>query len=292
MVPQENKIKIARNLRKNGHSYSELVNKMKMSKRDIYKLCKDINFSNKGYKRYILKVKGIKKQIKKQEEKITIPKVRILGHLFFDGSLFKQDYHYTIMYINSSYNLVKQFIKDMFKIYGLKPTYFKKEKGVYIDHYRVKYYSKEAYKDLIKYTNSYSTSDVSIKIPDEILKGDINLKKEFIRTFWVDEGSVSIMGKKVSADLKNYNIIKQLGELHQELGLEFNIISYKQGKGTYFKIYLKNNKENLKRFYDYNLFNLSIISKGYFIGYQKKKMLKRFIGTLSQKTKKMGYRYI
>ena len=69
--------------------------------------------------------------------------------------------------------------------------------------------------------------------------------------------------------------MENLGEMHKELGINFNISKYYKKEETYYKLYLKINKENVKRFRKLNLFNKSIASKGEFCGLKKKEILKK-----------------
>lgn len=282
MVTQDTKITRAKILRTDGYSYSEISKRVRMSKRDLLKVCKNIKFSKKGFERYYNKVKGIKRLIKKQKNKLDRRKARIIGHLIFDGFLFKTNYHYCIGYVNSSKELINQFIKDMYYIYRIKPSAIIKEKGKNVYFYRVRYNSKNLYEDLIKYTPSYSTASKSIKIPLQIKQASLDIRKEFIKAFWEDEGSVSLVSRKVNGDLKSYEIITWIGELLKKLGLKYNIINYNQKGGIYYKIYLSIRKENLKLFKSYNLFELSRICKGRYIGYKKSEMLGKLINLVSK----------
>ena len=90
-------------MRKNGYSYREIIKILNVSQRDVIKIAKITSFSKNGKRRYYQEVTGIIKPIKKQKQFLTPAKVRIIGNLLFDGSVFKSKvYHYSIMYVNSS----------------------------------------------------------------------------------------------------------------------------------------------------------------------------------------------
>src|SRR3989344_3026835 len=103
----------ARELRKRGYSYSEIAIKIGKSKRFAWKHAKNVSFTKRGFKRYTKSVTGILKQIKYQLPKLTPQKTRIIGHVLFDGALFRINYHRVVRYVNSSKKLIDQFIKDI-----------------------------------------------------------------------------------------------------------------------------------------------------------------------------------
>ena len=108
----EKKIK---KLRKQGYSYSEIAKLVGRNKKFTWRKSKNVKFSKKGEKRYYENVKGITTRIKPQSKKLTLIKVRVIGHLLFDGSVYApiNSYHKNIMYVNSSKELVNPFIKDI-----------------------------------------------------------------------------------------------------------------------------------------------------------------------------------
>jgi hypothetical protein len=221
-------------LRREGHSYSEISKKTNKSKKFVWRASKDIKFSKKGKKRYHREVKGIPKMIKPQPSKLSPQKVRIIGHLLFDGAVWKgENYNRTIMYVNSSNDLVVQLINDVYKIYGLKPTFIEEK----LNYKKVIFKSKLMFNDLINYFKSYSTSDENIRIPSIIMQGDKKIKIEFLKSFWEDEGSISAIGR-LTGDSKSYNIIHQLKVLMEQFGFDLRICKYSQYTGYMYKIYL------------------------------------------------------
>jgi len=261
-----------KSLRAKGYSYSEISKKVDKSVKFVYYIAKDIKFSKNGKKRYYSNVKGILSQIKPQKSFLTPAKIRIIGHLLFDGTVYKLGYSSIMKYINSSKALINQFTEDVKEVYGINPSAFETLDGVKMACYKVHFSSKKMYDNLIKYFSSYS-SKKNIKIPNIIINAGNNLKIEFLRTFWEDEGSISQNGR-ITADLKNENIIKSLVKLHREFGLNFKLIQYKVYTGKMYKIYLLKNEKNLERFYNLGLFEKSIITHGLNVGKMKKDVLK------------------
>ncbi len=275
------KLQKAVELRKRGQSYTEISNKLMLSKRKVASICKNINFSKSGLKRYKSNVKGILKDIKKQNKELTIRKTRIIGHVLFDGALYKSGYHHVATYINSSYALINQFIDDMKNVYGLFPSSLEKEMGKQVPYYRIKYSSKRLYHDLLKYNWSYSTSTKGLKTPELIVEGSKALKLEFLRAFWEDEGSVSIKNRnKISGDLKSLEILQEIREMLKSLEIDTNISSYKKKGEIYYKLYLKINKKNIRTFKKLKLFDKGIAAKGENAGLKKSEILSRLEATI------------
>ena len=260
-------------LRKEGHSYGEISKIVKRSRKFVWKKSKDVKFSEHGKKRYHREVKGIVNLIKPQNSKLTVSKIRVMGHILFDGMLTKsKEYHKIIRYINSSKELISQFIKDVKEIYGLEPTAFEIEKGLNLPTYKVTFSSKLMYEDLIKYLSSYSTTK-NISLPDSIINANKKLKLEFLRAFFNDEGSISANGR-IMADLKSKNILAQIVNMLKEFDLYFKMITYEDYKGKTYKIYLPKNYKNLRQAYELELFDKSIITHGHNIRRKKLDVLK------------------
>ena len=266
-------IKKIKRLRKKGFSYREIASLVNKSSKFVYSNAKDVKFNRMGEKRYNKEVKGITKKIKNQHHYLTSAKVRIIGHLLFDGTLYKLGYHYCFKYISSSKDLIDQFILDIRKVYGILPSSLEIYDGKKVSNcYKVGFKSKLAFQDLKKYFVSYSTANNKISIPEEIINSKKEIKLEFLKSFFEDEGSISQNGR-IMGDLKSEKIIKQISEILREFGLEFRICKYKQYTGYMWKIYLPKNKKNLEQFYRLNLFEKSTITNGYNIGKKKLEIL-------------------
>ncbi len=267
---------LIRNLRESGYSYTEISKIVGRSKKFVWKQAKDVVFSNNGRRRYFCNVTGIPKQIKLQEQALNHSKARVLAHLFFDGTVFRTGkYHFFIRYINSSKELVDQFLEDMKRVYGVAHSSFEIV-TCKIKCYKISYKSRIVYEDLMLYAPTYSTSNDSAALPQQILNASRGIKIEFLRAFWEDEGSIS-KNRRLMADCKNKTVIMQLAELHKELGFTYGICRYREPTGWMYKLYLLKKKENLERFYRYKLFDKSIVTHGSFIGKRKIEVLKSFL---------------
>ncbi len=246
-------------LRRNGYTFSEISKKTGLNRKVVWRHTHTIPFSKMGSARHE-KLNGIVKQIKGQS-KFTSRKARIISHLFFDGSLFRtkapKSYHRVARYINSSKKLINEFEKDIWFVYGLKPT----SKNFDGKVWRISFSSKKLFEDLSKYSPSYSTSNSLARIPVEIMNGTRKMKLELLRAFWNDEGSISSEGR-LSADTRSKTIMQQLVKLHKEFGFIFNIVKYVDLRRPVYKIYLFKTRKNLEKFVKLQLFTYSIVARG------------------------------
>ena len=161
------------------------------------------------------------KNLKNGFEKLTIAKARIIAHLIGDGSVYQSNHDYNIEYEVKDLESLNSFEKDMLSVYGLKLTKGFKESGFTgkpVPFLRLR--SKLAYEDLLKYS-TYKSEDWKIK--SKILQSSKQIKKEFLKAFFDDEGSVVPEGKK--GIIKLYSINKEGLQQIQKMLLEFNIDS-------------------------------------------------------------------
>ncbi|MBD3252296.1 hypothetical protein GF386_01020 [Candidatus Pacearchaeota archaeon] len=261
-------------MRREGYSYSEISKIIGISRKHAWRIAKDIKFSKEGKGRYHREVKGIPARIKPQKKGLTSPKIRVIGHLLFDGSVWRnpKDYNSTIMYVNGSDELVKQFIDDVDEAYGLKPAFIEENVG----YKRVIFRSKLMLEDLMNYFESYSTSNQNITVPTIIMNGKSKIKIEFLKAFFEDEGSIS-KEWRIMGDSKSKKIIYQVGTLLNEFGFKFRICKYREYTGHMYKLYLHKNKENLILFKKLGLFEKAYVTHGKNKGRKKLDVLKEAI---------------
>src|SRR3989338_2961982 len=116
MIKQEIK-----NLREKGFSYREICRKLNTSYGTVERSCQGVKISEAGLKRLSSLIGGLK-QIKFKDG-LSEAKVRIISNLLFDGAVYiSKGYHYPIMYVNSSKELISQFIEDMREVYHVQPS--------------------------------------------------------------------------------------------------------------------------------------------------------------------------
>ncbi len=159
------------------------------------------------------------KNLKNGFEKLTIAKARIIAHSIGDGTVYRSNHDYNIKYEVKDLESLNSFEKDIISVYGLKLTKGFKNSGITgkpIPFLRLR--SKLAYEDLLKYA-TYNSKDWKIK--DILLASSKEIKREFLKAFFDDEGSVVPQGRKGIIKLYsiNSNGLKQI----QKMLLEFNI---------------------------------------------------------------------
>lgn len=270
MIQQEIKI-----LRREGLSYREICRKLNLSYSTVQRTCFGVKMSKVGMIRHSA-LNGLTKQIKFKKG-LNEAKVRVISNLLFDGAVYiSNGYHYSMMYVNSSKEMIMQFTSDMQEVYHVEPSGFEETET----YQRVKYNSKIIYEDLMRYFQSYSTSNKKCSIPDDIINGPKSFKIILMRAFWENEGSISASGRLV-ADLKSLKVIRQLSKLHNEFGLKHNITRYTEPTGFMYKLFLSKTKENYQRFMNLELFSKAMITKGFNKGKKK-------VGVLKIATNRLG----
>ncbi|MBI2101672.1 hypothetical protein HYT53_03590 [Candidatus Woesearchaeota archaeon] len=161
------------------------------------------------------------KNLKNGFEKLTIAKSRIIAHLIGDGSVYRSNHDYNIKYELKDLESLNYFERDMSSVYGLKLTKGLKESGFTgkpVPFLRLR--SKLAYEDLLKYS-TYKSKDWKIK--SKILQSSNQIKKEFLKAFFDDEGSVVPEGRK--GVIKLYSINKEVLQQIQKMLSDFDVDS-------------------------------------------------------------------
>lgn len=161
------------------------------------------------------------KRPKKNFDKLTKAKVRIVAHLIGDGCVYQYKHNYNIRYEVKDQESLESFEKDILRVYGLSLTKGfnpsgKTKKPIPFLLLR----SKIVFQDLQKYA-SYFSSDWAIK--KIILKSSLQIKKEFLKALFDDEGSVFEQANKGKVRL--YSINKQGLKQIQRILTQFEITS-------------------------------------------------------------------
>jgi len=256
--------------RKEGFSIREICKELRLSYGTVQRTCSNIKMSKKGLK-YYSKLNGLTRNISFKDE-LNETKVRIISNLLFDGAVYNNHYHYSIMYVNSSKELISQFIKGMKKVYSVKPSVFEDNNR----YQRVKYLSKRIYIDLLKYLKTFSTSNEKCEISSIIISNK-SFKQIVLQALWENEGAITKRGDLI-VNLKSENVIKQLSKMHSEFGFKHTVRIKKEvgDYGVSYIIFIIKSKENYKRFIDLKLFSKSIVTRGKNKGKKKIDILKDY----------------
>jgi intein/homing endonuclease len=162
------------------------------------------------------------KKLKKDFEKLTKEKARLIAHLIGDGAYYVTDHAYNLKYEVRDEESLKEFNDDVIKVYGLEPSWFwntSGKTGKLIKFVLLR--SKLAFEDLLRYATTYFSKDWHIK--SSILNSPKSIKREFLRSFSDDEGSVFKQHNKGIIRIYSINLngLKQI----QKMLMEFKILS-------------------------------------------------------------------
>ena len=192
------------------------------------------------------------KKLKSGFEELTKEKSRIIAHSIGDGCVYKNKHDYIIKYEVIDKELLDSFEKDMLKVYGLSLTKGSNpsgKTGKLIPY--VKLRSKLVYEDLLKYSTYFSKD---WKIYSKILTSSKEIKREFLKSFFDDEGSIFEINNRPILRLYSINLegLKQI----QNMLLEFDIkVKEQAGYGLKRNVYALVIKD-LELFYKEIGFNL------------------------------------
>ncbi|HLC54525.1 MAG TPA: hypothetical protein VJK07_02735 [Candidatus Nanoarchaeia archaeon] len=267
------------NLRAGGYSFSEISKISKRSKKYVWKIANGAELTEEGLKRYRNIIRGVVSQIKPQTDIISVAKARIISHIIFDGLICKSGYNSFVRYINSSKELIEQFIRDVEEVYCLNRPNIEVCVEHALPYYRATFSSKPMYEDLLRYIPLDKYEKYSIPIPREILNGESSLKLAFLTSFFTDEGTISNDGR-IMGDLKNELMINQIVSLLNEFGLPFKVIKYEEKNGPIHKIYISKKIQYYQIFYDLDLFKGAIITHGHNLGRRKDAILQMHLEKL------------
>lgn len=193
------------------------------------------------------------KNLKYGFEKLTAAKARVIAHLIGDGCVYKSNNDYNIKYEVKDIESLNSFEKDMLEVYGLELTKGSKPSGFTgkpIPFLRLR--SKLAYQNLLKYS-TYNSKDWSIK--KELLESRREIKKEFLKALFDDEGSVILKGGKGETRLYSINLegLKQIQKMLLEFSIDTTIYAGYGFKRNVYAIIIK----DLAKFASELGFNLS-----------------------------------
>jgi len=161
-------------------------------------------------------------QIPATSKATTLPKVRILAHLLFDGFVSECKNYCCLGYCNTSKALLEQFKRDMQAVYKLDPSDCRQRKGGFV----LRYFCRAAFDDVKRYAQ-FKTKDC---IPKDVIDGPNEWKAAFLRAFWDDEGMVcfkTLVDRRgyththryLEAFQKSINLLNQIRELHESFGI-------------------------------------------------------------------------
>jgi hypothetical protein len=247
-------IRRIKRIRRERKSFKEIARILKISPATAHKYAKELNI--------VVKRKAVPRKRIKLPKNIHKSLIRILGHCMFDGSVFASNGNYVIRYTNSSEKEVENFVRDMWRVFRIKPTTFYRTQGKDIEWYEVAFLSKRIYEFLHNFATSFSTSKGAMFKGELITQLSKDLIIELLKTFWCDEGGISVNGKIVGKT-KSLNLLYQLKCMHESLGLVVSL--WKDRKSSNYALYIRKSKRNIKTFSKIG-FAHGVVTRGKFKG--------------------------
>ena len=216
-----------------------------------------------------------KKRIKsiKDQEDMTMEKIRIISHLLFDGTVCNRKGYNYIRFTCSSPKVINQFIDDVKTVYGL-------ERYRTIDENdnnckSIDFNSILVIQDLLKYAKSYSCKSKNICIPDVIKYGNYEFKREFLRCFWADEGGITVSPKYKRFILiggqTNLKFLNDIARIHDYFKIKY--LLYEKFR----QLLIVRKSEKKKFLKKISFLEGSLVTKGKYKGMNKNLLLKKLI---------------
>ncbi|PIN85694.1 MAG: hypothetical protein COV47_00825 [Candidatus Diapherotrites archaeon CG11_big_fil_rev_8_21_14_0_20_37_9] len=219
-----------------GVGYKTIAKALGLSPATVFKYAATLPLSNFAQENILASEKD--NQIKfaekfAKEKSIIYPKVdeyfvNLLGHLFFDGSVYQSGKKYVLSYTNSSLLAIKNFEFLIGYCFSLTPSKLICYTGIKIPWFESKVYSKKAYNYLLNVSSSFSTSD-PVGVPKIIFDSSTEIKSAFLVAFWDDEGCISNTGC-LSGSSNSLKMISDLVKLHDSLGIKCHKLTQKRHK--------------------------------------------------------------
>jgi len=158
-------------------------------------------------------------KIKEQSSDLQPAKARIIARLIGDGCIYRSKY--TIKYEVQDKESLSSFSHDVKDVYGLDIKYGSNLSGITgrpIPFVRLR--SKKVYDDLMQYGpyDSYNW-----RISNIVFKANKDVKKEFLKALFDDEGTVHPSKKIVKFYSVNLFGVMQVQSILQEFGIDSKI---------------------------------------------------------------------
>lgn len=251
-------------LRTSGRSYKQIAKELSVAIGTAYKYSRGIMHSvgRKHTRKPIMTVSDLKKG-----------KLVVIGHCLFDGAVS----HDAVRYCNSSAELVQCFAENMFHAYRLSPSRITMEQGKRLPLYTICYYARNLTDDLLSIIPTFSTKSEDCVLPRQFFELIPEQIEVFLRTFWEDEGCITIQGE-ILGKTSNLKLRDQLLRLHTLIGVQCG--KFIDRAGNAYGIRVKISKSNLLNFDSKVGFRRSIIARGINVGTNKRQLFNEIYGHL------------
>ncbi len=167
-----------------------------------------------------LRPRGKKKNIPENADTLTPEKAYILGVVGpGDGFIEFNSNSQQICLEAVDRDFIEHFAFCLEKVYGIKPSIklLKPRPTDTKPHYKVRLYSVEACRDLVKYNVCFRES--KWQIPEVIKKSSMRLIGEYIKGMADSQGSVNVRAKHITLCNKNTRGLEEIGNLLNKLDI-------------------------------------------------------------------------
>jgi len=182
--------------------------------------------------------------------KLSKELVRIISHTFGDGCLSNTKSHLDLTYYNQCRALREQFKQDMNKVFG--KIKFKDGINKTTPFVRV-----PTPIPLLLLTKIKNFNSKTCRVPNFIKNSQAYIKKEFLKSFFDDEGHVKYKppSRRIELALCNKPFLLDVKKLLEEFNIKTTKVYYKKLRGfDVYTIYIRN-FHHLKSFYKFINFN-------------------------------------
>ncbi|MFQ6076711.1 MAG: LAGLIDADG family homing endonuclease [Candidatus Bathyarchaeia archaeon] len=257
--------------RKIDSSLTKEIVKLRGERRAYKQIAKDLSIAVGTVYKYS---KGLIKSVGREHlrKPVRIPstleraKLVTMGHCLFDGSVSRG----TIRYTNSSMDLIEEFIINMSTSYQIEPNGIGQETGKHLPLFTVSYYSRNVTDDLQRLIPTFSTKSEDCLLPEAFFDLNDSDIQAFLRTFWEDEGCVTLKGE-IQGKTSNPALRDQLLQLHGMVGVKCG--KFVDRGGNAYGLRLRISGPNLKNFDEKVGFRKAIITRGFNVGTKKRDLL-------------------
>ena len=210
-------------LRKKGHSIIEIMEVTGRAKSSIHTHIKDIplsekrleeikNASGKRIRKFALARKGKSIRPFRSFDTWSTDTVLLVAHLLFDGEIART----RCAYNNRSEILIERVVRLMKEWYDFEPS---------------RYYNKVTGVSRVTYSNvalSFYLNKKSKELPKKIKKMPLDLKREFVRAFFDDEGCMDYRPDENRRSIRGYQkdvrILKTIKTLLNDFEIAAHVV--------------------------------------------------------------------
>jgi len=221
-------------------------------------------------KRYAFFVRNLETNVKtikfgKRGKYITNPKFpikfsnelsRIIAHVIGDGGIANKHANFTVTYSNKSKELLDEFRKDVKLVFGnVEPIEFYNREAECLEFFY------PSIVGLILTRIIGVQNDKNKHFPEFMTMVSENLRYNFLRSIFDDEGNINIEAYKINFEMANYNVVSFVKSMLEDFSIEtgsITEINRSPNESLRYKLSISGS-QNLMKFY--RLINFTSLEK-------------------------------